>query len=47
MKTIKTWDEFNSVNEGIIDNIKSSLSKRFKPGELDDIVQGIIHDIKS
>ena len=40
MNNIKKYDEF--VNEGI----KSFISKTFKPGEIDHIIENIIKDIK-
>lgn len=43
MGNIKNFNEFNSVNEGLI----SWAKKTFKPRELDDLVKDIIKKIKS
>ena len=43
MGNIKKFNEFNSVNEGLI----SWASKKINPGELDDLVKNIIENIKS
>lgn len=46
MKNVKNWNEF--TNEGkFFSNIRSSISKKLKQGELDDVVQGILDDIQS
>jgi len=43
MGNIKKFNEFNSINEGLV----SWAKKTFKPRELDDLVKNIIKTIKS